>query len=80
MSTLLRFPSSHERPIAQASWQDLASSLYKRHPELTPKRVKALDWNRHDNNIYDMVTYWFDVIGRELDDPVILPENVYDMD
>ena len=55
-------------------------AFYKRYPELSPKRVKALDWNRHDNNIYDKITHWFEVIGKELHDPVILPENVYNMD
>jgi hypothetical protein len=54
--------------------------FYKRHPELKARRVKALDWNRHDKNIYDKVTHWFTVIGKELDDPAILPENVYNMD
>jgi hypothetical protein len=54
--------------------------FYKRHPILKARRVKALDWNRHDKNIYDKVSHWFEVIGRELDDPVILPENVYNMD
>jgi hypothetical protein len=39
-----------------------------------------LDWNRHDKNIYDKVRHWFGVIGKELHDPVILPENVYNMD
>jgi hypothetical protein len=32
-------------------------AFQKRHPELKAKRVKALDWNRHDNNIYDKITY-----------------------
>jgi len=55
-------------------------AFHKRHPELKPKKVKALDWNRHDNNIYDKITHWFEVIGKELCDPVIAPENVYNMD
>jgi hypothetical protein len=32
-------------------------AFYKRHPELKAKRVRALDWNRHDNNIYDKMTH-----------------------
>lgn len=52
----------------------------KRHPELHSRKVKAVDWNRHDNNIYDKITGWFEVIGKELQDPVILPENTYNMD
>lgn len=43
-------------------------------------RLKALDWERHDHNIYDKVVDWFSVIGKELADPQILPENVYNMD
>lgn len=51
-----------------------------RHPELHAKKVKAVDWNRHDNNIYDKITLWFEVIGEVLQDPAVLPENVYNMD
>jgi hypothetical protein len=57
-----------------------AQAFYKRHPGLKARRVKALDWNRHEKNIYDKVTHWFTLIGKELDDPTILPENVYNMD
>ena len=39
-----------------------------------------MDWNRHDNNICDKITSWFEVIGPELCWPNILPENVYNMD
>ena len=52
----------------------------KRHPELKARKVKALDWNRHDSNIYGKVTHWFEVIEKVLDDPVVLRENVYNMD
>ncbi|KFY41820.1 hypothetical protein V494_02772 [Pseudogymnoascus sp. VKM F-4513 (FW-928)] len=52
----------------------------KRHPALKPRGVKAMDWKRHDNNIYDKITHWFEVIGTVLQDPAILPENVYNMD
>jgi len=31
-------------------------------------------------NIYDKVTHWFEVIGKELQNPAILAENVYNMD
>ena len=40
----------------------------KRHPELKSRKVKAVDWNRHDSNIYDKITQWFEVIGKELQD------------
>jgi hypothetical protein len=51
--------------------------FYKRHPKLKTRRVKTLDWNRHDHSIYNKVVHWFAVIGRELQDPTILQENVY---
>jgi hypothetical protein len=54
--------------------------FYKRHPELKAKRVKALDWARHDHNIHDKVLQWFTPIGKELHDPAIVPGNVYNMD
>jgi hypothetical protein len=37
-----------------------------------------LEWARFD--IYDKAVEWFEVIGRLLVDPAILPENVYNMD
>ena len=37
-------------------------------------------WERHENNIYDKIIHWFEVIGEVLQDPAILPENVYNMD
>jgi DDE superfamily endonuclease len=52
----------------------------KRHPELNSRKVKAVDWNRHDKNIYSKITHWFEVIGKVLQDPAILPENIYNMD
>ncbi len=35
------------------------------------RKVKPLDWARHDHNIYDKVVQWFTVIGQELQDPAI---------
>jgi hypothetical protein len=52
----------------------------RRHPELKARKVKAMDWNRHDSNIYGKVTHWFEVIGKVLEDPDVLRENVYNMD
>jgi hypothetical protein len=40
-----------------------------RYPELQSRRVKAVDWNRHDNNIYDKITHCFEMTGKELQDP-----------
>ena len=52
----------------------------KRNPELKARRVRAIDWKRHENNIYVKITHWFEVIGRIIQDPAILQENVYNMD
>jgi hypothetical protein len=52
----------------------------KRYPELKARRVKAIDWNRHENNIYYKIEEWFEVIREVLQDPDILPENAYNMD
>ena len=32
-------------------------AFYKRHLEVQTKRVKALDWRRHDKNIYEKITH-----------------------
>jgi hypothetical protein len=52
----------------------------KRHPELRLRRVRAVDWNRHENNIYDKITHWFEVIGQIAQDPRVQPKNWYNMD
>ena len=39
-----------------------------------------MDWKRHDKNIYDKIADWFLVIKQVLQDPAVLPENVYNMD
>jgi DDE superfamily endonuclease len=49
-------------------------------PDLVSRKVKAVDWNRHNNNIYDKITHWFEVIGKVLQNPDVLRENVYTMD
>lgn len=42
--------------------------------------MRPIDWKRHSNNIHDKITQWFEVIGKVLQDPAVLPENVYNMD
>jgi hypothetical protein len=39
-----------------------------------------MDWKRYENNIYDKIIYWFNIIEKVLQDPAILLENVYNMD
>jgi hypothetical protein len=57
-----------------------AKAFQDRHPEVRARTVKALDWNRHEKNIYNKVAQWFDVVERVLRDPAVLTENVYNMD
>ena len=38
----------------------------KRHPVLKSRRVRAIDWTRHENSIYNKIEYWFEVIGKVL--------------
>ena len=52
----------------------------KRHPDICSRRLKALDSRRDGPNIRDKVIHWFEIIGQELRNPSILPENVYNMD
>jgi hypothetical protein len=76
-SSVFQAPTSDE--TIKPPGKNWPQAFYKHHPELNPRRVKALDWNRHDNNIYDKITHWFEVIGKELHDPV-MPDNVYNID
>ena len=55
-------------------------AFYKRHPNVKSRRLKAIDWKRHDFHIYDKMVDWFQVIGRELQMLDVLQENVYNMD
>jgi hypothetical protein len=52
----------------------------KRHKELKARKVRAIDWNRHENNIYSKIAEWFEVMEKVLQGPAILSENVYNMD
>lgn len=42
--------------------------------------MRAMDWKPHENNVYGKITRWSEVIGRVVQDPTILRENVYKMD
>jgi hypothetical protein len=52
----------------------------KRHKELKARKVRAIDWKRHENNIYPKIAEWFEVIEKVLRDPGVLSENVHNMD
>ena len=57
-----------------------AKRFEERQPELQSRKVKPVDWKCHDINIYDKITQWFEMINKELQDPDVRPENVYNMD
>jgi hypothetical protein len=42
-------------------------------------RIKAIDWDRHDCNIYNKIINWFVIIGKELASPIVLAENTYNI-
>jgi hypothetical protein len=48
-----------------------AQGFQKRHLALKSRRVRAIDWKRHEKNIYDKIIHWFEVIGKVLQDPAI---------
>ncbi|KAI1532887.1 DDE-1 domain containing protein [Pyrenophora tritici-repentis] len=78
----IAFSATRNRPLADRPLKppgpNWAKAFEKHSPELLAKKNRPQDWNRH--NIYDKVKYWFEVIGKELQNPAILPENVYNMD
>jgi hypothetical protein len=43
-------------------------------------RMKVIDWERHDNHIFNKVVDWFSVVERELNNSAVLAENTYNMD
>ncbi|EMR88324.1 hypothetical protein BcDW1_3031 [Botrytis cinerea BcDW1] len=80
----IAFRVTHHRPPTnrplKPPGRNWTKALEKRHPELITRRVKALDWNRHEKNTYGKITHWFEVIKDVLQDPTVLAENVYNMD
>jgi hypothetical protein len=72
-----RSPATRPKKPPGKNW---AQAFGKRHSELKSRRVRSIDWKRHEIHIYDKITEWFNVIGKVLQDPAILPENVYNMD
>lgn len=77
--SITRHRPTPDRP-SKLPGKNWAKGLENRHPNVHAKRVKALDWNRHEINIYEKIIHWFEVIGEVLRRPAILPENVYNMD
>ena len=70
---------STNRPLKPPG-RNWPQSFERRHPELKARRVKALDWDRHPNNIYDKIVEWFEIITEVRHAPDVRPENWYNMD
>ena len=77
-STTFQIPGADDH--VRLPGKNWPQALLKRHPELKTRRTKAIDWNRHDVNIYEKLVEWFQAIGKELQQPSVLQENVYNMD
>ena len=73
--TCQRPPSDRLSKPSSKNWP---LTFYRRHDGLRASRNGALNWNRYD--IYDKVVHWFEVIGKVLENPAILEQNIYNMD
>ncbi len=62
----------------QAPGKNWPQGFYKHHLQLRSRKLRLIEWAQHD--IHGKVAQWFTVIGRELHDPTVLAENVYNMD
>ncbi|RII22709.1 hypothetical protein CUC08_Gglean013427 [Alternaria sp. MG1] len=58
--------SETDRPLKPPG-KNWTRGFEKRHPETQARRVKALDWSRHEKNTYWKITHWY------LDPMVIWP-------
>lgn len=74
-STFQTLTSDTELKPPDKNW---IKGFYKRHSELRGRRKTPLEHTQFD--IYDKVVDWFNVFEKLLQDQLILPENVYNMD
>ena len=42
--------------------------------------MRAIDLRRHDHNIHNIIVQWFTMIGREITNPAIQAEHIYNID
>jgi hypothetical protein len=54
--SIARQRSTTEKPIKPPG-KNWARGFEKRHPALKSRRVRAIDWKRHENNTYNKITY-----------------------
>jgi hypothetical protein len=74
------FPTSANDHRIRTPSKNWAQWFLRRNPELRAKRLKAIDLKRYGPNIYEKVVHWFAIIGQELQNPDVVPDNVYNMD
>jgi hypothetical protein len=74
--SIARQRSTKQKPI-KSPGKNWPKAFEERQPELQARKVKSIDWKRHENNVYGKIVEWFNVIGQVLQDPAVLPENVY---
>lgn len=74
--SIARQRSTKMQPIKPPG-KNWPKAFAERHPALQARKVQSMDWKRHENNVYDKIVEWFIVIGQVLEDPNVLPENVY---
>jgi len=80
----IAFSATRQRPTPdrppKPPGKNWTKALENHHPELKARKVRALNWNRHEKNTYEKITDWFEVIRKVLQDSAVLVENVYNMD
>ena len=75
--SLLAFGVARQRSTKKPSeppGKNWARAFEQRHLEFEVRRTRSLTWNWF--NIYDKVVHWFEVMGKVLPDPVVVPEIV----
>ncbi|KAJ6284334.1 hypothetical protein J3E71DRAFT_360473 [Bipolaris maydis] len=90
LGKLLLLMSNLGQPVRVKYLRSLALSInrqrsmkksIKRPRKIWPRvSEKLIDWKRHQNNIHKKMEEWFDMISQVLQNPRILPENVYNID
>ena len=76
--SIARQQSAMNKPIKPPG-KKWARAFERHHTTLRARRVRAIDWKRHENNIYNKIVEWFEVVSMVLQDLTILPENIYNM-
>lgn len=63
---------------SQTPNKDRPQAFCKRHPALKVARLRALDWIRHEKNIYAKVVNWFDLLRIQLAETGVMLEDAQD--